>query len=357
MYQMSKNIFTGKPNQKNLQHNTNPNDGLELCEKLSHLKFWCGNNTLHITNTDYTHTAECCFTHVVGLPRHPATNEEMPLTPYQIEFFNEIHSRVEFSKKNQKKFNIKTETEWMRKYHLFHINKGRQMGFTEIVLRIMQFYCFTRYAGYKVAIQAGTTGSLAQKDLRRFARLFLNIKPVVKQWIKTRTFELVNDTIVESFSASEEAMTGDTRYKCIFQDESGKWRLVDDMPVFNSIMPIVKSAGGDLFLVSTPKGPTKMFYEIHKEPGDFIKLKYDLWRTKDNLYTEAEIRKKLETVTGEDPNQEYLCQFTLGKDSIFGVVVQEDMQGKDEWLDDESDEDDNYVETESDEDIIWSDDK
>ncbi len=329
----------------------NNEGGLELCEKLSHLPFWCGDNTLHKRDPDYIHTAECCVTHIVGLPRHPATNEEMPLTPYQVEFFNTIHNTVSFSKKNQEKFNVKTKIEWMRKYHLFHINKGRQMGFTEIVLRIMQYYCFTRYAGYKVAIQAGTTGSLAQKDLRRFARLFLNIKPVVKQWIKSRTFELVNDTIVESFSASEEAMTGDTRYKCIFQDESGKWRLVDDMPVFNSIMPIVKSAGGDLFLVSTPKGPVKMFYKIHKDPGDFIKLIYDLWRAKDNLYTEEEIREKLATTT-EDPNQEYLCKFTLGKGSIFGTVSKEDMQGEPEWLEEDT-EDDNYTETESDEEITW----
>lgn len=319
------------------------------------MDFWCGDNTLHKRDPDYIRTAECCVTHVVGLPRHPATNQEMPLTPYQIDFFNEIKRTVEFSKENQKKYNIKTETEWMRKYHLFHINKGRQMGFTEIVLRIMQYYCFSRYAGYKVGIQAGTTGSLAQKDLRRFARLFLNIKPVVKQWIKSRTFELINDTVVESFSASEEAMTGDTRYKCIFQDESGKWRLVDDMPVFNSIMPIIKSAGGDLFLVSTPKGPVKMFYHIHKEPGDFHKLKYDLWETKDNLYTEVEIKEKLSTTT-EDPNQEYLCQFTIGKDSIFGVVSKEDMQGKEEWIDDESDdesEDDNYTESDNNEEITW----
>ena len=52
--------------------------GLDLCEKLSHMEFWCGDTTLHKRNPDYTNTAECCVTHIVGLPRHPATNEEMP---------------------------------------------------------------------------------------------------------------------------------------------------------------------------------------------------------------------------------------------------------------------------------------
>ena len=325
-------------------------EGLKLCKELSQLSFWCGNNKLHIKNPNYSQNSKrCCLTHTVGLPRHPATNAEMPLTPYQVDFFNTVDKITSFSKKNAKKYNVKNNQEWLRKHHLFHINKGRQMGFTEIVLRIMQYYCFTRYAGYKIAIQAGTTGSLAQKDLRRFARLFLNIKPVVRQWIKSRTFELVNDTVTESFSASEEAMTGDTRYKAIFQDESAKWRLVEDQPVFDSIMPIVKSAGGDLFLVSTPKGPRKMFYDIHKNPGDFYKLKYDIWETKGNLYTEQEIEEKLATTT-EDADQEYLCHFSVGKDSIFGVVSTEDQQGKNEWIidEEEGEEDDDYTEPKDD---------
>lgn len=325
--------------------------GLKLCRELALLPFWCGNNTLHIDNPNYMDEG-CCLTHTVGLPRHPATKQEMPLTPYQVDFFNQIDKRVQFTPANKKKQKVKDEIAWLRKCHLFHINKGRQMGFTEIVLRVIQFYCFSRYAGSKIAIQAGTTGLLANKDLRRFARLFKTIPSVVEQWIKSTKegvcIKLVNETVTYAYPASEEAITGDTDYKCIFQDESGKWKMIDDQPVFNSIMPIVRSNGSDLFLVSTPKGPQKMFYEIHKNPDDFVKLKYDIWETEGNLYTIEEIEEKLATNT-EDPNQEYLCQFTIGKDSILGIVTDQDREeGFKGWMDD----DDSFVESEEDDDDI-----
>lgn len=328
-------------------------EGLLLCKELSTLQFWCGDNTLHKINPDYQDNG-CCLTHMVGLPKHGATKEEMPLTPYQVEFFEKIDGIVQFTPENQKAQKVKDGIDWLRKYHLFHVNKGRQMGFTEIVLRIIQFYCFSRYAGSNIAIQAGTTGVLAQKDLRRFARLFKPIPSVVQQWIKSTKegvcIKLVNETVVYAYPASEEAITGDTNYKCIFQDESAKWKMINDQPVFDSIMPIIRSNGADLFLISTPKKPQKTFYHIHKEPGEFVKLEYNIWRTEGNLYTTEEIEKKLATTT-EDPNQEYLCKFTIGKDSILGIVTDKDREkGFTGWNPDMDD--DSFVESEDDDEDI-----
>lgn len=34
----------------------------------------------------------------------------------------------------------------------------------------------------------------------------------------------------------------------------------------------------------------------------------------------------------EDPDQEYMCIPSSGRDSIFGAVKDEDQQGKEEWL-------------------------
>ena len=128
----------------NLGSNESANDNqfnlvpLELCDYLATLPFWCGNRKLHLKNTDYQHVARCCTTHIVGLPRHPATNHEMPLTPFQIDFAKKvIDGRLNFGDAIQQ----------MRKPLLIHLNKGRQMGFTEIVLRIILHLSFTRYAG------------------------------------------------------------------------------------------------------------------------------------------------------------------------------------------------------------------
>ncbi len=322
---------------------------LQLCEFLSTLPFWCGDVTLHKKNPDYKHTAKCCMTHIVGLPRHSATNEEMPLTPYQIEFVNEILSR------SQRPTDPKELEAFLRTAHYYHINKGRQMGFTEIVLRLIQFFCFSKYAGSNIGIIAATNGNLAKKDLRRLARLYKSIPGVVRQWIKSNVMEIVNDTIIEAFPASEEAITGDTRYKCIFKDESAKWRQVDDTPVFNSVQPIIDASGGDLFLVSTPKGPIKTFYDITQTKNDYIRLEYNIWRTKGNLYTEKEIKKKLENSIG-DPEQEYLCKFKTGKDSIFGTVSPDDQKGKVEWImesEHDVEKEDDYDEDKDEDGIHW----
>jgi hypothetical protein len=312
-----------------------------LIETLSKLDFWCGDDHKHETNPDYSKDY-CCLTHVVGLPRHPATQKEMALTPYQVDFFNQVMKAVS----NPGEM---SDEDWERYHHAFHVLKGRQMGFTEIVLRVIQFFCFNRYAGQNVGIIAATNGELANKDLRRFYRLFKNIKDVTTGPVKARKLKIINDTIIEAFPASEEALTGDTNYACIFMDESAKWKLVDDTPVFNSVMPIVRMNGSDFFLVSTPKGPLKMFYKIYKDPQEFVMLEYDIWKAEDNIYTHDQIVEMLKT-TKEDPNQEYLCKFTIGKDSILGAITDEDRDDNvTEWNEEEiNEEDDSYVEPDDD---------
>lgn len=276
------------------------------------------------------------------------TGEEMFLTPYQLDLsYKVIHGKEKYGDKIAQ----------LRHALKMHIKKGRQMGFTEIVLRLILYFCFSRYAGANIAIIAATNGSLARKDLKRLARLLKSIPIVVSQWIKNSTIQLVNGTRVEAFSASEEAMTGDTKYKCIFMDEAAKWRLQNDDPVFNSIMPIVRTNGADFFLVSTTKGPVKMFYKIdmdHNE-GDFVFFVYDILQTIGNLYTKEEVDEMLAS-SAEDPEQEYLCKYKAGRDSIFGTVKDEDKQGKSEWLVEDDDEDEeNYDENEDKDGIMWHD--
>jgi len=323
------------------KQNTSDINALELCKQLAQLPFWCEDNTLHQENPDYQKNG-CCLTHTVGLPRHPATNEEMPLTPYQVEFCKKVIkiTKLPHTAKTEEKLQ-KLIIEFKRLHHFFHLNKGRQMGFTEIVLRLIQFFCFSRYAGSNVGIIAGNNGDLAKKDLRRFARLFKNIRPVILHWIKIQesrhlsVIELVNGTIIEAFKANEEAMTGDTRYKCIFMDEAAKWRLVDDVPVFNSVEPIVRAAGGDLFLVSTPKGPTKTFYKIwkNKESTEYYKFQYNIWHTEGNLFTKKQIDTMLNSIS-LNPKQEYLTQFIPGKGAVMAPVLENERYKNTETLHD-----------------------
>ena len=291
--------------------------------KLEKIPQWCGDDTKHINNPKYQGDY-CCINHVIGLPKHRLTGQPTPLAPYQIDFLKKTERRKPGHK-------------------MYHLNKGRQMGFTEIVLRKILYECFHAYKGRKVGIIAATTGALARKDLQRLYNLFKQIPEVLDGKLTNNCIKLKNGTIIEAFSAHEESMTGDTNYACVFMDEAAKWRLQDDKPVINSIFPIVRSNGSDLFLVSTPKGPIKTFYHIHKEPGEFIKLFYDIWATEGNLYTRPEIEKMIRDST-EDPNQEYLGKFVIGKSSIFGLISDENREDYDEWdLGGNDEEDDNYI--------------
>jgi len=300
----------------------------QIFSKMKNLPFWCGDSEKHKTNHEY-YNDFCCTQHVAGLPVHPALHIEMPPTPFQLEFVQEIIKAV------TKPDDIDQE-EWDRLAHMFHILKGRQMGFTEFVLRLIFHFCFTRYApDSNIAIIAAVNGNLARKNLRRFMRLFTHIRSVIPNGIKSNTVELPNGITIEAFPASEEAITGLTKFAAVFKDESAKWKLIDDSPVFNSVLPIVRSNGADLFLVSTFKGPIKTFYKIWRDKDpDYTFLEYTIERTIGNLYTQEQVNNMMNAST-EDPQQEYMCIPTSGRDSIFGTVSAEDKQGMNEWLDEE----------------------
>ena len=189
------------------------------------------------------------FNKKIGLPKHPATFEEMPLMPYQIDFFHMQHNST--TKK-------------------FHINKARQIGFTELILRILLFEGFYKYKGGKVIIIAGTRFDTTKDIFSRFRDLTKNIGEFVLESTSTK-LRLGNGTTFIGLPANPEAITGWTKVRAIFMDEAAKWDLINDKPVMNSIMPIVRSNKSDLFMISTPKGLRGFFYEIGRDENDFEK--------------------------------------------------------------------------------------
>ena len=89
-----------------------------------------------------------------------------------------------------------------------------------------------------------------------------------------------------------------------------------------------------------------MFYKIFKDPQEFVMLVYDIWEADGNIYTHDQIDEMLKS-TKEDPNQEYLCKFTIGQHSILGAVSDEDKDPNNkEWGSEDlpDSEDDNYKE-------------
>jgi len=250
------------------------------------------------------------FNELIGNPIHPATHQQMCLTPYQLDFFKKIDESL---------------------LHKYHLNKGRQMGFTELVIRILLFYAMTKYSAGKIVIMAGTRLDTTKDIFARLTTLIKNLAPYV-QSAGPNSIIFANGVEIISLPAQSEAIMGLTKIRAILMDEAAKWNLRDDRPVMNAVMPIVRSNHSDLFMISTPKGPRGFFYDIDNEnSGDFLKIKYSIWETEGNLYTREEIEAMLASTT-EDPKQEYLNEYVAGRDSIFGSLGEEDEDDSmEEW--------------------------
>jgi hypothetical protein len=241
---------------------------------------------------------KCCITDIAGRPRHPATLQEMPFMPFQKRFKNTVDNTT---------------------YHKFHVNKGRQMGFSELILRIFQERGFKQYAKKSCKYVVGTREKTTKKMIGRLKELYKKIPDVVENNHDSLYLELKDGTNFEGLAASPEAVTGDTKIAAVAMDEAPKWNLIDDTPVLNAYVPIIRTNKSDFFLFGTPKGPRGFFYEIDMTENDYMKFKYSIWETENYLYTTEEIKTMLADPT-MDANQEYLNQYTTGLGSIFPSV-------------------------------------
>jgi len=243
------------------------------------------------------------------MPRHPATLKQMEFTPYQLEFLNQIDN----SSNNK-----------------FHVNKPRQSGFSEIVLRIFQDRGFKKYSTKSCKYVVGTRERTTKKMIRRLKQLYRRIPDVIENNSDSLYLELKDGTSFEGLNAATEAVTGDTKIAAIAIDESAKWNLIDDQGVLNAYIPIVRTNHSDLFMFSTPKGPRGFFHDIEMNSKDYEFFKYNIWATLGNLYTKQEIDEMLADPT-IDTDQEYLNAYTVGRNSIFGEIDDEDIEPGELW--------------------------
>ena len=255
-------------------------------------KFFCGKT--HRNN-------DCCFSHLVGLPKHPATLDPLKFMPHQEDLVKQACTD---------------------KHMKFHVNKSRQIGLTEIVLRIVQYLAFTKYAGGRIMIIAGTREKTTKKVMDRLKLLFQNIPECLAQGKNAMNIRMTNGTEFEGFPSNSDAIRGDTKIRAIVVDEAAHFNLTDDSVVMNAIEPIVLTNKSDLYLVSTPRGQRGFFYDIGISENDFKKLQYDYTCAIGWIYTKEDMEQEL-TRTDLDVDQEYRCQYTSSRSSIFGVISDE----------------------------------
>lgn len=243
------------------------------------------------------------FAKRVGYPPHVLTQEPTPFAPFQLAYVDTIERM-------------------QKRYHKFHLNKSRQSGWSALHLYIIAWRGFNKYAGQQCRIVAGNRSTITAKLITRLKAIFRSIPEVVDEK-KSRDdliLTLRNGTVYEGLPANPVASTGDTQIRAWLLDESTKWKLIDDQPVMNSIMPLVRSNHADCFMISTPDGPRGFFWELdtkNRNEDEWFYYKSNIWATEGYLYTKQEIEKMLADPT-IDAAQEYLNQYTMGRNSIFG---------------------------------------
>ncbi len=235
------------------------------------------------------------FNKLIGMPRHPVTGEPTELMQYQLEFFNLLDP------KGQQKF---------------HINKSRQIGVTELILRVLAYNCFNKYKGGKILIITGTREKTAAKIMSRLKQLFQNIPETINTQKHVLKIRLQNGTEIEALPSNSDAIRGDTKIDAIFVDEAAHFDLSDDSTILDAIQPIVFTNKADLYLVSTPNGPRGFFYHLVDSENDYIKCKYDYTCAIGYIYSKEEIETELKR-KDIDVNQEYCCEFTRGRGAFL----------------------------------------
>ena len=246
------------------------------------------------------------FNEMIGLPKHPVTLEPQPLMKYQNDWQETVW---------------KVRSRWKK----YHVKKGRQMGFTDVMMRIFAFGGFDYYMGKKVLNVAGTREKTAKKNHAKLRYLFNNIENQIADNGTDLYFKLKNGTEYEALPANG-AVRGDSKIAAIGLDEAAHFKIVDDFPILNAFVPIAESNESDFFLWSTPNGKARMFYHLDEgdlSNNDYFKVSFPLPLTEGGLYTKEKIAEMLNK-KDVDVAQEYLCQYTTVRDAIFMKEFDED---------------------------------
>ena len=257
--------------------------------RLREMEFW---SDVHNKNKD------CCFNHAIGLPKHPATGEPCHLTPYQVEFFEIVVNEIT---------KPATSVDTKQKGHRFVVINGRQMGFTELVLRIIYYFSLNRYVGKNVVIIPATNKRLGKAILGRLKE-FGGISKLTASQSQTH-LKLKNGTVIRVFAATENALEDLDDVACIFMDAAARGPSRANRALANVILPMIRENDADLFLVSQPKGYNNKISDIMDDHTGYVYAEYDIRHTVGNMYTREHVDDMLNDNI-VNVNQEYLCKRT-----------------------------------------------
>ena len=237
-------------------------------------------------DTSFTHKANCCFNHLVGLPFESKSGEIKPLFPYEYDIFQALQT-----------------------YKHLWIKKATGLGVSEFIIRIMLWLCVKDddYKGMKMCIVTGPNMDIAKTLIRRMRNVIKDYKNFEFEEEKADKL-VVNGVSIQAYPANHiDSYRGLDMVKFIFLDEADFFRKGEEeygREVRDVTERYIGKSQPWIVMVSTPNRPDGLFAQIENEKEDEclyyrMKLNYEVGLGYIYSYEDIEQAKKSDSFERE----------------------------------------------------------
>jgi hypothetical protein len=250
--------------QKQLQQE----EQITLSSRVIDKSFWIWNIDEHKV-ADIAADGDCCFNHIIGLPRKGQDN---PMFDYEKLLFDVL-----------------------RQHNHIWIKKATGLGITEFMLRYMAWLCLRNndLKGTQMCIVTGPRIDLANTLIDRMKRLFTD-KRLVTFDTKETVIEL-NGVTIEAFPSHHlDSMRGLPNVSFILLDEADFFPPGQQQDARDVSERYIAKSNPWIVMVSTPNAPDGLFEKIERETEEtclYKRLYVDYTYGLDRIYTREEIEK------------------------------------------------------------------
>ena len=255
-------------------------------ERLRNKPFWIWNREEHIKE-DIKTKGDCCFNHLIGLPKKESIIEK-PLFDYE---------QIVFDILQQNK-------------HIW-IKKATGLGITEFFLRYMAWLCLRndQYQNSQMCIVTGPNIEIAIKLIKRMKTLFENRLNII--FSNKETVLELNKCRIEAYPSNHlDSYRALDNPKFILLDEADFFRKGEQEDVRHVSERYIAKSNPYIVMVSTPNAPDGLFERIEKEPDEtclYKRIKLDYTYGLDTIYSSDEIEKAKQSPSFErEYNLKYL---------------------------------------------------
>jgi hypothetical protein len=276
----------------------------QLLTRLRDKPFWIGNTKQH-KQEDIKRNGECCFNHIIGLPRKDGV--EKPLFDYEKMLYDALFTHEYY---NPLRLRFKEKHLWVK--------KATDLGVTEFFLRFMAWLCLRNddYRNSQMCIVTGPNQDIAIKLIKRMKGLFEHKLGIT--FANKETVLELNGCSIEAYPSNHlDAYRALDNPKFILLDEADFFRKSEQEDVRHVSERYIAKSDPFIVMVSTPYAPDGLFDSIEKEPEEsciYKRILLDYTNGLDKIYTREEIEKAKISPSFE---REYNLKYLGGIGNVF----------------------------------------